>query len=169
MTNDPLVPAIEALRAQEAAASATVAELETRLAWERERLEKVRTALAGLLNLTADSDGGEVDVPVEPGVPVPDTNSGEREQPTRTPRAGGRIPTPSIVTAIVTERGGVVTREEVIAEAIRRVGERVSEWSDPRNVITVALNRAAERGHIVKIDSDNYRPAEPDGGAVDGE
>ncbi len=168
MTIESLAPAIEALRTEESTVAGTVSELEARLGVERERLERVRAALASLLRLTELAGDSDASVPVVPAL-VQAADSERRDEPTRAPRPGGRIPTPSIVTDIITERGGVVTREDVISETVRRVGERVSEWADPRNVITVALNRASDRGQIVKIDRDHYRPAEPDGGAVDGD
>ena len=171
MTIESLAPAIEALRTEESTVAGTVSELEGRLGVERERLERVRAALASLLRLTELAGDSDTLVPSPVPALVQVQDSERRDEPTRAPRARGRIPTPSIVTDIINERGGIVTREDVISETVRRVGERVSEWADPRNVITVALNRASDRGQIVKIDRDHYRPAEPepDAGAVDGD
>ena len=155
MSNDVFGPAIAALRGERDAVVARVRDLEADLEASRDRLGDIDAALVSLTRLQ----------------PHLDTDAtGDAQGPSLSslvPRSG-RIRTPRLVAEIVTELGPMTTRDSVIDEAKRRIGTRISEWSDPRNVVTVALNRAAEQGLVVKVDPNHYSPVAPapDAGAA---
>ncbi|MCC6497739.1 MAG: hypothetical protein IT193_15920 [Propionibacteriaceae bacterium] len=161
MTVDVLGPAIAALRDQRDTVTRTVAELDAQLDFSRRRLADIEAALESLLRLAPESAGAtevndEASIAGVTSVLVPRT---------------GRIRTPRLVAEIVSELGRTATRDEVVDEAVRRVGSRAAEWSDPRNVVTVALNRAADQGLINKLNSNEYSPiaAFPNEGDAEGD
>jgi len=154
MSIDVFGPAIAALRGERDTVVARVRDLEAELEASKGRLGDIDAALVSLtrlqphLDTTGDAQGPSILSPLVP--------------------RSGRIRTPRLVAEIVTELGPMTTRDSVIDEAKRRIGTRISEWSDPRNVVTVALNRAAEQGLVVKVDPNHYSPVgpAPDAGAA---
>lgn len=159
MTVEALGPAIAALREERHTVARTVMELEAQLDSSKRRLADIEAALGSLLRLAPESAGGNATESDEPSTPVVPS--------VLVPRSG-RIRTPRLVAEIVSEFGRTTTRDEVIDEAVLRVGSRAAEWSDPRNVVTVALNRAADQGLIKKLNSNEYSPVDASPSEGDG-
>ncbi|MHA6507853.1 hypothetical protein [Tessaracoccus sp. Y1736] len=152
MTVEALGPAIGALRTERHTVAETVAELEANLDVARRRLLDVEAALESLIRLAPGSaDENEAELSDEPSTAFVPSDL--------VPRSG-RIRTPKLVAQIVSEFGRTTTRDEIVDEAVRRAGSRAAEWSDPRNVVTVALNRAADQGLIKKHNSNEYSPVD---------
>jgi hypothetical protein len=68
-----------------------------------------------------------------------------------------RVPSTGRIAEIVNEAGRVLTRDEVFAMFERKFGFPES-WTKPRNSLGNAINRAADKGWILRLDQNHFAP-----------
>jgi len=167
---------LDTLRVQREQVESEVDGLRTALAGAEQRLSYTRGAIENieaLIGLSEPETGRVVDASAEVESPlsrdlvdaevpvgelqerhVPDP--GSRFFPTA-PQSRTRNPTTGQLAEVVNEAGRVMTRDEVFEVYAERFGIPES-WANPRNSLGNAINRAADRKWIRRLDPNHFAP-----------
>lgn len=157
---------LENLRGQRDSAAAAVARLTGDLESAKTRLSHLEGAIDNLEALTGDADERKAAAP--PITATPPVTPRESHLPETTPPTSRsrRIPSTELVAKIVNDFDRVVSRNEVFKEFERRYGIPTT-WVSPRNSLGNAINRAADRGWIQRLDAQRFAPHNYIGGHHD--
>lgn len=172
MHTNTLRISLDALREEGSSIETRVAELKNELALAEQRLAHIRGAIQNLQFIVGDLPAAsrienlapEVEIPQESDNPFADIadlfeNPDETEphdESKRSARSGvKRTPSTDWLAEIVNASGRVLTRNEVFEEYERQKGFPES-WTNPRNSLGNALNRAVSKKMITRLPGDQY-------------
>lgn len=138
-----------------------MSDLRSELSAAEQRLAHIHGAVENIQSLLNESAPGEREPQADnanedESIPRVDPAWGQQQAP-NAPLVRQRVPSTDWVAEIVNNFGRVATRDEIF-EAFQVQRGFPPSWTNPRNSIGNALNRAAERHMIQRIDSNNFAP-----------
>ncbi|MFC6356695.1 hypothetical protein [Luethyella okanaganae] len=154
MDINPLRTTLKALRTESSSVESRVADLENELSDANARLSDLQGAIVHLERLLGDSSSaaGSVNEPLF--TPETDTVNNDEAEKQTSPL---RVPSAEWVKEVVETIGRPATKNEIF-EAFGNIKGFPETWKNRRNSFNNALNRAADRDLIQRLDGDRFAP-----------